>query len=107
MNYRQIKAICADIDKHCVSAYQGYAGALAEHAEMERLYNVVCSLSSHACAESVSDSARQLSYARSGKNIEIYTSVMNEAIQMLARGDNQSDVVNHFDLMVAKEYGRI
>jgi hypothetical protein len=32
---------------------------------------------------------------------------MEEAIQMLARGDNQSDVVYHFDMMVAKEYGRI
>ena len=102
-----LKSICQDIAKYCVATYQGYAGVLEEHAEMARLYNVVCSLSSHACAECVSDSARQLSYARSGKNIDTYTAVMNEAIQMLARGDNQSDVVNHFDMMVAKEYGRI
>ena len=107
MNYRQIKAICADIGKYCVAAYQGYADTLAEHAEMARLYNEVCSISSVACADCVSDSARQLSYARSRKNIDTYTAVMNEAIAMLARGDNQSDVVNHFDLMVAKEYGRI
>ena len=97
-----LKSICQDIAKYCVSAYQGYADTLAEHAEMARLFNEVCSLSSLACAECVSNSARQLSYARSGKNIEIYMSVMNEAIQMLARGDNQSDVVNHFDMMVSK-----
>ena len=107
MNYRQIKAICADIGKYCVAAYQGYSETLAEHAEMARLYNEVYSLSSRACAECVSDSARKLSYARSAKTIDTYTAVMNEAIQMLARGGNQSDVVNHFDMMVAKEYGRI
>ena len=97
-----LKSICQDIAKYCVATYQGYAGVLQEHAEMARLYNEVYSLSSRACAECVSNSARQLSYARSGKNIEIYMSVMNEAIQMLARGDNQSDVVNHFDMMVSK-----
>ena len=102
-----LKSICQDIAKYCVATYQGYAGVLEEHAEMARLYNEVCSLSSRACAECVSDSARQLSYARSVKNIDTYTAVMNEAIQMLARGDNQSDVVYHFDMMVAKEYGRI
>ena len=102
-----LKRICQDIAKYCVSAYQDYSETLAEHAEMARLYNKVYSLSSRSCAECVSDSARQLSYARSVKNIDTYTAVMNEAVQMLARGDNQSDVVNHFDMMVAKEYGRI
>lgn len=107
MNNTKIKSIISDIAKYCVSTYQGYADTLAEQAEMGRLYNEVCSLSSYACAECVSDSARQLACSRSEKNIVIYTAVMNEAIQMLARGDNQSDVVNHFDMMVAKEYGRI
>ena len=107
MNYRQIKAICADIGKYCVAAYQGYADTLAEHAEMARLYNEVCSLSSHACAECVSDSAMQMANARTAKTVVTYKAIMEEAIQMLARGDNQSDVVYHFDMMVAKEYRRI
>ena len=102
-----LKGICQDIAKYCVATYQGYADTLAEHAEMARLYNEVCSLSSRACAECVSDSAIQMANARTVKTIVTYKAIMEEAIQMLARGDNQSDVVHHFDMMVAKEYGRI
>ena len=102
-----LKSICQDIAKYCVSTYQGYAGVLEEHAEMARLYNEVYSLSSRACAECVSDSAKQIASARTAKTIVTYKAIMEEAIQMLARGDNQSDVVYHFDMMVAKEYGRI
>lgn len=107
MNYRQIKSVCADIAKYCVVAYQGYEDTLAEHEEMARLYNEVCSLSSRACAECISDSAMQMANARTEKTIVTYKAIMEEAIAMLARGDNQSDVVYHFDMMVAKEYGRI
>ena len=102
-----LKSICQDIAKYCVATYQGYAGALEEHAEMARLYNEVYSLSSRACAECVSDSAMQMANARTAKTIVTYKAIMEEAIAMLARGDNQSDVVHHFDMMVAKEYGRI
>ena len=102
-----LKSICQDIAKYCVATYQGYADTLAEHAEMARLYNEVYSLSSRACAECVSDSARQMANARTAKTIVTYKAIMEEAIAMLARGDNQSDVVYHFDMMVAKEYGRI
>lgn len=79
---------------------------MAEEAEMARLYNEVYSLSSRACAECVSASAKQLAAARTAPGYITYISVMNEAIKMLARGDNQSDVVYHFDMMVAKEYGK-
>lgn len=102
-----LKRICQDIAKYCVSAYQGYSETLAEHAEMARLYNEVCSISNRACAECVSDSAMQIANARTAKTIVTYKAIMEEAVQMLARGDNQSDVVHHFDMMVAKEYGRI
>ena len=102
-----LKRICQDIAKYCVSAYYDYSETLAEHAEMARLYNEVCSLSSRACAECISDSAMQMVNSRTAKTIVTYKAIMEEAIQMLARGDNQSDVVYHFDMMVAKEYGRI
>ena len=107
MNYNKIKSVFDDIAKYCVATYQGYADTLAESAEMARLYNEVFSLSSRACAECVSDSAMQMANARTTKTIITYKAIMEEAIQMLARGDNQSDVVYHFDMMVAKEYGRI
>lgn len=107
MNYNKIKSVCNDIAKYCVATYQGYSGTLAEHAEMARLYNEVYSLSSRACAECISDCAKQMACARTAKTIVTYKAIMEEAIAMLARGDNQSDVVYHFDMMVAKEYGRI
>ena len=102
-----LKSICQDIAKYCVATYQGYSGVLEEHAEMARLYNEVYSLSSRACAECISDSAMQMANARTAKTIVTYKAIMEEAIAMLARGDNQSDVVYHFDMMVAKEFGRI
>lgn len=90
-----------------VSALHVKQQKLAEYAEMARLYNEVCSLSSRACAECIDYCAKQLVYARTAPVIETYTAIMNEAIAMLARGDDQSDVVWHFDMKVAKEYGRM
>ena len=90
-----------------VSALHVPQQKLAEYAEMARLYNEVCLLSSRACAESVHDSAKQIACARSAPCLETYSAIMNEAIKMLARGDNQSDVVWYFDMKVAKEYGMV
>ena len=83
------------------------SGELAERADMARLYNEVYFLSSRACAESVHESAKQIAAARLEPRFLTYKAIMNEAIAMLARGDSQSDVVFHFDVKVAKEYGRM
>ena len=102
----KIKSLASNIGKCCVSAYHGYSQTLEEYAEMARLYNEVCSISSVACANCLSDSAKQIAYARPAKTIGTYKAIMEDAIKMLARGDNQSDVIYHFDMMVVKEYGR-
>lgn len=107
MNIQKIKDLANNIGKYCVSSYCRFFETLAEKAEMARLYNEVYSLSSHVCAECVSQSAKQLAAARTAPGHITYIGVMNEAIEMLANGYSQSDVVFHFDMMVAKEYRKI
>lgn len=101
----KVKSAAIEMVKYCAMAYNGYMEVIEEYAKMVELYNAVYSLSSRACAESVSDSARRIAYARPAKNVVTYTEVMEEAIRMLSEGMSQQDVVYHFDMEVAKEYG--
>lgn len=94
-------------DEFIVLALSVSKETIADYAELARLYDKVCSLSSRACAKCVHESAKQLAVACSAPNIETYMEIMNEAIGMLASGVDQSDVVFHFDVKVAKEYGRM
>jgi hypothetical protein len=106
MEQNKIDRMAQMLAKRIVSALAVPQQKLAEYGEMARFYNEVYSLSSRACAECVHDSARLIADARSAPGIETYTAIMNEAIGMLARGDNQTDVVWYFEMKVAKEYGR-
>lgn len=106
MSSQQVKNIVRTVREIIAPAYVSFFENLDEQAEMARLYNEVYALSSRACAECIDDSAKQLAAARTCKTVETYTAVMEEAKAMLAKGCDQSDVVYHFDIMVAKEYGR-
>jgi hypothetical protein len=106
MEQNKIDRMARKLAECIVSALSVSKETIAECEEMARLYNEVYSLSSRACAECVHESAKQLAAARTAPGFETYTEIMNEARGMLARGDNQSDVVYHFEMKVAKEYGR-
>lgn len=106
MGQNKIDRAARKLAEFIVSALYVGRGKVEEYAELARLYDEVCSLSSRTCAECVHESAKQLAVARSAPNYTTYMEIMNEAIGMLARGVDQSDVVYHFDLKVAKEYGR-
>ena len=107
MEQNKIDRAARKFAEYIVSALSVSRETIAEYEEMARLYNEVYSLSSRACAECVHESAKQLAAARSAPAHTTYMAIMNEAIGMLSRGDNQSDVVYHFDMKVAKEYGRM
>lgn len=101
----KVKSAVTEMAKYCVMAYNGYMEAIEEYAKMAELYNAVYSLSSRACAESVSYSARRIADARLAKTVVTYIEVMEEAIRMLSEGMPQQDVMYYFDMKEAKEYG--
>ena len=107
MEQNKIDRAARKFAEYIVSVLSVSRETIAEYEKMARLYDEVYCLSSRACAECVHESAKQLAAARTAPTLTTYKAIMNEAIGMLARGDDQTDVVYHFDMKVAKEYGRI
>ncbi len=88
------------------STYKNFSSILNDHARMNEVDNQIISLSSCAFGRSFRNIAMKISEARLFPTADTYCMLANKALEMLASGENEADVLYYFDNLLIKEFGR-
>ena len=68
--------------------------------------NRIASLSSETFHKRFNVIAERICYARLERNVDTYCQLTEEAVKMLTAGAEESDVIQYFEKLLMKEYGK-
>lgn len=97
-----IKAFCIFF----ASTYKNFSSILNDRARMNKVDSQIISLSSCAFCRSFGYIAMKISEARPFPTADTYCALANKALEMLASGENEAEVLDYFDDLLMKEFGR-
>lgn len=89
--------------KLCVSAYNDFNTTIEDFNKRCEVKNQIASLSNYLFADAFDYIANAICERRSTPNTETYISLGNKAMELLASGVDQADVLDYFDELLERE----
>lgn len=91
------------IAKLCVSVYNDFNNSIEDFSKRCEVKNQIASLSNYLFADAFDYIANAICERRSTPNTETYISLGKKAMELLASGVDQADVLDYFDKLLERE----
>ena len=89
--------------KLCVSAYNDFNNSIEDFSKRCEIKIQIASLSNYRFVDAFDYIANAICERRSTPNTETYVSLGKKAVELLASGVEQADVLDYFDELLEKE----
>ena len=99
----KIPKVIEQMGKMCTVAYSDFSNSLDELNKRCEIQNRIAILSSYDFVRAFNYTADAICARRTTPNTETYLSLGEKAIELLASGKEQADVVYYFDELLRKE----
>ena len=100
---RMIPKVVKQFTKMCVLAYSDFNKIFDDFNKRCEMKNEIAKLSNCTFADAFDYTANSICSRRSTPNTETYLSLGKKAIELLASGKEQADVLYYFDELLRKE----
>ena len=98
----KLPKIIKDCAAYCVGAYTEFSQALQDVADYNEMKNKVASLSDYRFADAFFYTANRIAASRTAPNKETLRELCDKAMEMLASGTEQAEVLWYFDILLEK-----
>lgn len=101
----KIKDLSIQSIKLATSTFKEFTEQIERYAKCCEAENRLASVSSDAFVRAFSDTAKQICYCKTTPFLNNYLPLIDEAIEMLASGEEEAEVLWYFDILLQNERG--
>lgn len=99
----QFPKVIKQMAKLCVEAYSDFSCRIDDFNKVMEMKNRIAALSNYNFVSAFNYTANAICSRRTAPNTETYLSLGEKAIELLAKGQEQADVLYYFDELLSEE----